>query len=88
MPVPFLGSHLDVRLGAFHLGRTTGCTLVPFFVSAAPRPPRFRLEFFRPLDVGAEDLRAPVTAFVDLYARHARREPWQLPHRSSGRLLG
>jgi lauroyl/myristoyl acyltransferase len=86
--VPFLASHLDVRLGAFRLARRARCPVLPFFLTAAPRPPRFCVEFTPPLDVdGAGDPCVPLSAFAAVYSTQARRRPWHLPYHSSGRLL-
>jgi lauroyl/myristoyl acyltransferase len=88
--VPFLRGHLDLGLGAFRLAERTETPLLPFFIRAAERPPRFQVEFSTPVELarpGRSAVHAAIEEFTSAYAACVRRHPSHLPYHSSGRLL-
>lgn len=90
MRVPFLAQSLDLGAGAFRVGDLGGSPIVPFFICAADRPARFRLDILPPLasaaSPGSRTVESRMREFAGLYGEYVRRHPSHLPYRSAGGL--
>jgi lauroyl/myristoyl acyltransferase len=77
--LPFLHGEVTIALGAFILAQRIRSPLVPFFVVAPDRPPRFRVEFGPPLTIpvgtGVRAAREPVEEFVQIYRAYVEQYP-------------
>jgi hypothetical protein len=83
--LPFFRGSTDLTLGAFYLGRVTGCPIVPYFGLMPDDGSRIRVEIGPALapvkGSGHAALVAAAEEFLGIYRAYAQRYPSHLPFR-------